>query len=60
MQLEHHGVHRLLGERAVSLQQLLAVAAADELHHDRDMRAGSVGALPSDDARMVADLLQQL
>ena len=59
-QLRDHRVDRRLGEAAVALQQLLAVAARDELEHEPHLVAAQVQVFPAHDVRVVAEPVQQL
>lgn len=54
-ELCHHSVHCRLRQAALPLQQLLAVAAADELEAQRDLVAADVEALVAHDVRVLAD-----
>eukprot|EP00966_Prymnesium_polylepis_P224767 5198575-Prymnesium_polylepis.1 len=51
VQLAYHRLDHRLGEAAVPLQQLLAVAARYDVHHDRDLIQALVEGAPSDEAR---------
>lgn len=59
MKLLNDAMDGLLWHRAVALQQLLAVAAADELHDDADPVARHEAALPLHHVRVQPDVLQQ-
>ena len=59
VQLADHRLNHLLSETAVTLEQLLAVAATHNFHDDRNLVRTLVEVAPSNEAGMLPNLLEK-